>query len=159
AARQKEVLAELQREAADTVRAMGFLDTMPRRYLLDHATADVVQQVRAALSFLEKDRPVGAYAYSSGSDGAPFWGVVAFSPDRHGLFSIVAGAIASLGHNILGAQVYTSRASLAMEIFQIEPIAGGPEEENLERERIAERVRQVLAGESRITPRRGSGAP
>ena len=69
---------------------------------------------------------------------------------------MVAGAISSLGHDILGAQVYTSRSSLAMEIFQLVPIAGGTQEEEVERLRIEERVVAALAGDP--GPSRGRSA-
>ena len=60
----------------------------------------------------------------------------------------------SIGHNILAAQVYTTRSGMAMEIYQVDPIAGGRDEELLEVERIEVRLRRALEGAEQLQPER-----
>ncbi len=46
--------------------------------------------------------------------------------DRRGLFADLAGAMASLGANIVGARVYTSAAGGALDIFNVQDSSGAP---------------------------------
>jgi [protein-PII] uridylyltransferase len=54
--------------------------------------------------------------------------------------------LAGSGHNILGAQIYTNRTSIAVEIYQVGVLPGGSAEEELERLRIEERLSAALQG-------------
>ena len=58
----------------------------------------------------------------------------------------MTGVLTACGHNILAAHVYTTRSGLAIEIYQLDPIAGGAEEEELEVERIETRLHGLLSG-------------
>ena len=55
------------------------------------------------------------------------------------------------GHNILAASAYTTRDGLAIDLFHVDPIAGGPDEQELERARIETAARGGSG-------RRGGGA-
>ena len=46
--------------------------------------------------------------------------------DRRGLFADLAGAMASLGANIVGARVYTSASGGALDVFNVQDSLGGP---------------------------------
>jgi [protein-PII] uridylyltransferase len=150
-ARQREVLALLETRGAasspgqgDVERARLFLDAMPRRYLLSNEAPEIADQVEAGLHFLASGRRLAVYAFRPAVEKAAFWGLMLFARDQLGLFSRTAGVLSSFGHNILSAQIYTSRESLAVDIYHLSPIAGGPEEEEVERARIEERLRRVL---------------
>ena len=46
--------------------------------------------------------------------------------DRRGLFAELAGAMAGLGANIVGARVYTSASGGALDVFSVQDSLGGP---------------------------------
>ncbi len=46
--------------------------------------------------------------------------------DRRGLFADLAGAMAGLGANIVGARVYTSASGGALDVFNVQDSLGGP---------------------------------
>ncbi len=52
--------------------------------------------------------------------------VAVAAPDRRGLFADLAGAMATLGANIVGARVYTSAAGGALDVFNIQDSFGAP---------------------------------
>lgn len=151
---QESALAQLESEGVDSALVRTVLDRLPRHYLLMHNPHEVEAHVRALLSYAAGERPVGVYSFRPREDEAPYWGVVVLAPDRSGLFQGVAGVLASCGLDILAAHVYTTREHLALEAYQLGPVPAGPEEEEVECERIAERLERWLArGE---LPRRGT---
>ncbi len=52
--------------------------------------------------------------------------VLVRAPDRHGLFADIAGALALCGANVVGAQVTTSRAGEAFDVFYVQEQGGKP---------------------------------
>ncbi len=158
--RQHDALEQLVRMGGDRTRAEGFLDAMPRRYLISHNASEIASQMRFGLEFVDSGKKLGAYIFRSAAGGlSPFCGLVLFARDQRGLFSTTAGVIAALGHDVLGAQAYTSRNGLAVDIFQLTPMRGGTVEEEHERGRIEDRLRSVLEeGKELITPKPRWGA-
>lgn len=134
-------------QGAPRDRVEAFLDVLPPRLFLDHSVSQLTGQIRSALAFLESGDLVGVYPFRPEGDADEFWGIAVFAQDRTGLFSQVAGVLASCGHNILAAHVYTTRTQLAIEIYQVDPIPGGPGEEALEVEQIQERLHARLSGQ------------
>ncbi len=141
-----ETADRLVARGADRDRVESFLDVVPPRFFLDHSVSQLVEQIRNALAFLDSDAVVGVYPFHPDGDEAEFWGVAVLAQDRSGLFSQVAGVLTACGHNILAAHVYTTRTGLALEIYQVDPLAGGTEEEELEVERIGSRLGALLSG-------------
>ena len=91
------------------------------------------------LSFTETDRlRHGQFAYEatqSGKDCAVIVRtdkqfsaseVMVYAPDRLGLFADIAGAIASEGANVLGAQVNTTHKGYAFDVFYVQGNDGKP---------------------------------
>jgi [protein-PII] uridylyltransferase len=146
-------LRALEESGEDRERVERFFDELPPRYWLDHEPAQVAAHVRAGLAFAATGADVRVHSFAP-SQGHQFWGVIVLAPDRPGLFSTVAGVLTALGHNILAAQVYTTRSGMAMEIYQVDPIAGGRDEELLEVERIEVRLRRALEGAEQPHPER-----
>jgi [protein-PII] uridylyltransferase len=157
-ATQSAALAAVAVEGGDRAQAEQLLESMPPRYLLSHDAAEIALHLRFALDYTAAPREVGLYSYRP-VEGR-FWGLVVLAPDQPGLFSRVAGALADCGHNVRGASVYTARDGLALESYQLDPIAGGPMEEAANRQMIERRVRSALAGQP-LAPlrRRVSDAP
>lgn len=151
-ASEREAVALLAERGVETGRAMEFLEQMPRRYLLNHSPAEIAEHVGSALAFADGDKRVAVSAFVDPSDAQPFWGIVVITRDRPGLFSTVSGVLTALGHDILAAQVYTSKGQLAVEIYVMAPIAGGDEEAELETERIETRLEEILDGRRELGP-------
>ncbi|MCE2391223.1 MAG: [protein-PII] uridylyltransferase [Proteobacteria bacterium] len=128
----------------DVSEAELLLDVMPRRYILDHTPMEIASHLQAALSFLAAGGEVGVHPFWPDDGSRGFWGLVVLARDRPGLFSAVAGVLAGCGHDILRAQVYTTRDGLALEIYQVRPPAGGAPEAELERARIESRLIETL---------------
>jgi len=153
-ARAVEMLAQDGIEKAD---AEALLDQMPRRYLLENAPEEVAAHLRTAFAFLADRPPARVQPFRPTLQNPRSWGLVVVAPDRPGLFATIAGVLSSCGHNILAASAYTTRDGLALDVFDVDPIAGGTEEHELERARIEKRLSAVLSGESEIpAPQRPS---
>jgi [protein-PII] uridylyltransferase len=52
--------------------------------------------------------------------------VVVAARDRRGLFADLAGCLAGMGANVVGARVYTSRGGEALDVFRVQDVGGGP---------------------------------
>ena len=158
AARAVEMLAQSSIGKPD---AEALLDQMPRRYLLENAPEEVAAHMRAAFAFLAEGGRARVEPFREAPDGAQqrSWGLVVIASDRTGLFATIAGVLSSCGHNILAASAYTTRDGLAIDLFDVDPIAGGAEEQELERERIEKRLSAVLAGEAEISAPRRAALP
>ncbi|MBI4715640.1 MAG: [protein-PII] uridylyltransferase [Nitrospirae bacterium] len=87
-----------------------------------------------------------------------------YTYDVPGLFSKVAGVLAAVGYNILGAQVYTSRKGIVVDTFQVQDPYPGEESARGRREAVRGHLREVLTGRESVEnlfARRpaGKGAP
>jgi [protein-PII] uridylyltransferase len=142
---QTAALAAIEARGGDRVQAEQLLESMPPRYLLSHEAAEIALHLGFALDYAAAPRDVGVYSYRP-AEGR-FWGLVVLAPDQPGLFSRVAGALADCGHNVRAAEVYTARDGLALESYRLDPIAGGPVEDEANRQMIERRVRSALAGQ------------
>src|SRR5262249_57201339 len=52
--------------------------------------------------------------------------VTIYTPDRHGLVSLLAGAIAAAGGNIVDARIFTFTNGMALDTFWVQDAEGGP---------------------------------
>ncbi len=68
----------------------------------------------------------GAAASSDIRKDSPVAEVSVAALDRRGLFADLAGVMAGMGANVVGARVYTSSAGQALDIFLVQDMAGGP---------------------------------
>jgi [protein-PII] uridylyltransferase len=68
----------------------------------------------------------GAAASAEIRKDAPVAEITVAANDRRGLFADLAGVIAGVGANVVGARVYTSSAGQALDIFLVQDVAGGP---------------------------------
>ncbi len=155
---EQEVVARLGAAAVDVERARALLDSMPRRYLLEHDAPAIAEHLRCALDFLVGGGTAGVYVVPR-QDPAHALGIMVFAEDRPGLLATMTGVLTACGHNILGAQVYTARDGLALQIYALAPIPGDLPEQELERSRLQDRFVAVLEGrtsvESMLQARRG----
>src|SRR5262249_60374959 len=101
---------------------------------------------RPAFAFLADRPPARVEPFRPALSNPRSWGLVVVAPDRPGLFATIAGVLSGCGHNILAASAYTTRDGLALDVFDVDPIVGGPDEQELERARIQKRLSAVLTG-------------
>ncbi len=133
----------------------SFLESMPRRYVLNHGPREITDHVRAALAYAETSRTAAISLLQPEHPSDTFSGLAVLAADRPRLLATMAGILASAGHNILGAQAYTNRYGLALETYEVERIHGGPAEAEAERARLEQRLTEALENPER--PARAGG--
>jgi [protein-PII] uridylyltransferase len=72
--------------------------------------------------------------------------VTIYTPDRHGLFSLLAGAIAAAAGNIVDARIFTLTNGMALDTFWVQDAEGGPFERPDRLARLSVIVEQTLGG-------------
>jgi len=72
--------------------------------------------------------------------------VTVYTPDRHGLFSLLAGAIAASGGNIVDARIFTLANGMALDSFWVQDADGGSFERPDRLARLAATVEHTLSG-------------
>jgi [protein-PII] uridylyltransferase len=72
--------------------------------------------------------------------------VTIYTPDRHGLISLLAGAIAGAAGNIVDARIFTLTNGMALDTFWVQDSDGGPFERPDRLARLAASVEHTLAG-------------
>ncbi|UCE85862.1 MAG: [protein-PII] uridylyltransferase [Deltaproteobacteria bacterium] len=153
----EQIEAEVERrrvEAREALRTQDFpeasigdfLDTLPRRYFIAHSAPQIVSHARLAMRFDPRD--VVATAVEPSHGGA--FEIVLVTRDRHGLYAMSAGVLTSKGINVHGANAYTTREGLAIEIYRIDPPPGGDAEQREVFQSVEDTLRRVLRGEERV---------
>ncbi|MGI9591663.1 MAG: ACT domain-containing protein, partial [Myxococcota bacterium] len=137
---------ELQRSGIPPERIEAFFEMMPRRYFTAHAPAQIVRHARVLLS-LEPGQLVATARRETRGD---FTEVIVCTEDRHGLYANIAGVLTAHDINILGAQVYSTRNGLALEIYRVSTPPGGPDERRFAWEQFDRSLEKVLSGDARV---------
>jgi [protein-PII] uridylyltransferase len=141
-ARQADARAELRGLGLAEARSDDFFATLPRRYFVSHDPREIARHARLVLRF---DPAQGvALAVREVNDGSSE--LLLCTRDVHGLYAMVAGTLASRGLNILGSNVYTTRAGLALEVYRVATPPGGEPERRLAWQAFEATLREVLAG-------------
>ena len=141
-ARQVDARAELRGLGLAEARIDDFFATLPRRYFVSHDPREIARHARLVLGF---DPAQGvALAVREMNDGSSE--LLLCTRDVHGLYAMVAGTLASRGLNILGSNVYTTRAGLALEVYRVAAPPGGEPERRLAWQAFETTLRDVLAG-------------
>jgi len=156
--RHQEAAAEAAREAlvAADPAAKGWAQAMEAAYFGAFSQDDLKSHAelarRAAIqggAAAEGRVPVGANAAE----------IVIAAKDRRGLFADLALAISSLGGNVVGARVFTSRQGQALDVFHVQDVTGsalGCENPRALR-RLADALEAAGRGEPLVMePRRGA---
>jgi [protein-PII] uridylyltransferase len=137
---------QLERLGVRDAAVGAFLDTLPRRYFIAHSAPQIVGHARLAVGFAPEDVIATAVEPSHGGS----FEIALVTRDRLGLYAMSAGVLTFHGINILGANAYTTRDGLALEIYRIEPPPGGDEEQRDVFRKIDETLRRVLQGQERV---------
>jgi len=147
-------VAHVQDAARAELRGLGvaeskietFFDIMPRRYFLAHDAREIARHALLLLAhapgrlFSTAMRPVGGNVTE----------LLLCAKDVHGLFSMVSGVLSAKGINILGANVYTTRSGLALEVYRVATPPGGPEEQRETWKAVDSMLHAVLTGTIRV---------
>jgi [protein-PII] uridylyltransferase len=140
--RRESAREELLRLGVGETKIEGFFEQLPRRYFLSHTPRQIARHAQLVLRFGDGQRLVTAQREMKGG----FSEFILCTQDVHGLYSRVAGVMASCGLNILGSHVYTTRGGLALEIYRVNTPRGGADEKRLLWEEVENALDDVLAG-------------
>jgi [protein-PII] uridylyltransferase len=72
--------------------------------------------------------------------------VTIYTPDHHGLFALIAGAMAVLGVNIVEAMIFTTNDGMALDTFWIQDAAGGPLDDARALAKLETTIENTLTG-------------
>ncbi|MFI5216895.1 MAG: [protein-PII] uridylyltransferase [Candidatus Limnocylindria bacterium] len=145
-ARRQAAGAELQSLGVAESKVRDYFESMPRRYFIAHAPREIARHARVVLAY-SKDR-VMSIAVRETPDGSSEF--ILCTRDVHGLYANVAGVLTAHGINILGANVYTARSGVALEIYRLTTPAGGDEERRLLWAKLERALTDVLSGQQRV---------
>jgi [protein-PII] uridylyltransferase len=141
--RARSVLLE-QGHSAEDVEA--YFSSMPRRYFIAHTPRQIARHAAVVIG-LDGESPFGTAFREMRADFTEF---ILCAPDRHGLYSKVAGVLMARGLNILGSHVYSTRSGLALEVYRLSTPQGGPEERKDEQAQLVTAMRRVLSDEATV---------
>jgi [protein-PII] uridylyltransferase len=79
--------------------------------------------------------------------------VTVYAADHPGLFYRIAGAIHSVGANIIDARIHTTRDGLALDNFLVQDPLGRPFDDSVRLARIKSAIADALANRARLTER------
>ena len=143
--------------SADAVAVAAFLEGLPLRYLASHSPEEIARDYGMARR-LDGDRVelrIGKRNH--------LFELTLLTDDRPFLFADVAGVLFAWGMNVVKADAFASRAGLALDSFEFADLHQTLELNPSESERLAESVRNVLAGrttvEAMLARRAGSATP
>lgn len=159
-------VADTEKKVREHARGFGveeerierYLQAMPRRYFFQHAPSEIAWHLVEAIRFWQSGEQISVSQFSP-EGNERFWGLVIFARDQRGIFSTVTGVLSGCGHDTLAAHAYTARDRLAIDIFEVDPIAGGEAERETERERIEAYLRDIVAGRRDIASLVGGSRP
>jgi [protein-PII] uridylyltransferase len=144
--RRQAAAAELQSLGVAESKVRDYFESMPRRYFIAHTPREIARHARVVLAYTGER--VMSTAVREVPDGSSEF--ILCTRDVHGLYANVAGVLTAHGINILGANVYTARSGMALEIYRLTTPAGGEEERRLLWSSFERALSEVLSGRQRV---------
>jgi [protein-PII] uridylyltransferase len=120
----------------------GFFGIMPRRYFISHSPREIARHGLLLLAH----QPGKLFSTAVRPLDGNVTELILCTKDVHGLFSMVSGVLSAKGINILGANVYTTRSGLALEVYSVATPPGGPEEQRETWRGVDSMLHAVLTG-------------
>jgi len=140
--RRQAATAELEGMGVSASQIHAYFDMMPRRYFMSHAPRQIARHAFVVLE-LDRDNVVStAVREMRGS----FSELILCTEDVHGLYSRVAGVLTAHNINILGANVYSTREGLALEVYRVSTPPGGESERRICWKEFEGSLEAVLGG-------------
>lgn len=136
--------------------AKGWVAAMENAYFSAFSQDDLFHHAELARRAAIQGGAAAEGQVRPGSNAAE---VVIAAKDRRGLFADLALAISSLGGNVVGARVFTSRQGQALDVFYVQDVTGAPF--GCENPRALRRLADALEAAGKgdalaVEPRRGS---
>jgi [protein-PII] uridylyltransferase len=144
--RRRAAASELQSLGVAESKVRDFFETMPRRYFVAHTPREIARHALVVLSYTG-ERVMSTAVREMPEGSSEF---ILCTRDMHGLYANVAGALTAHGINILGANVYTARSGVALEVYRLTTPAGGEEERRLLWGKFERALADVLSGQQRV---------
>jgi [protein-PII] uridylyltransferase len=120
---------------------------------------DLQHKVEHAHFVLAADDAGKTLATTVGFHGGAVTELTVLAPDHPWLLSIIAGACAMAGANIVDAQIYTTTDGLALDTISLSREFERDEDEQRRANRIAESIEKALRGELRLPETLGKRVP
>ncbi len=110
-----DVAAQLARSGANPAQVTSFLDEMPERYFLTVPQDDMALHFELMRSLGERPLVCRHRHFRE----LEFTEFIVATPDRPGLFSMIAGALTANNLNILSARITTRANDVALDVFRV----------------------------------------
>lgn len=136
----RELESDRIHDASGTSEHADFLEGLPVRYLRTHDAADIARH--AALE--QQSMEAGAAVAMQRADGS--WSLTVVTPDKPGLFAMIAGSLSSFGMNILRAEAFSNQRGNAVDTFAFADPMRNLELNPDEAQRLENTVRRVVTG-------------
>ncbi len=121
----------------------AFLDGLPARYLRLTSPQEMAKHVRLTQPRL----PAPIVLYTAADPETEATLVTICGEERRGLFSMIAGTLSRHNLNILGAQIYTSKAGIAIDTLQVETLDHHAVTDQRMWDKLESELRAAVAGE------------
>ena len=122
------------------------LKHLETRYLLEHSAEEMCEHLRVLFS-----RGEGTLAMKADPvPGTNHTRLIISTLDIPGLFSMIAGVLTAGWINILGAQIYTLKNGVALDILQVDGGNGRPVDNPERWERIEKTMGAVIEGREKV---------
>lgn len=127
----------------------SFLEEMPDRYFFTVPEADIVMHF--ALMRALSDRPLVSRVRHF--PDLEFTEFTVVTPDKPGLFSMIAGVLTANNLNILSARITTRSSGIALDVFRVSHLmgAGALAMEEDRWDRVQRDLERVISGEQEIS--------
>jgi [protein-PII] uridylyltransferase len=155
-------VAIAQNEFRQTLRhwpAKRLDDYIARLYPAYWLKVDLQHKVEHAHFVIAAEDAGKTLATTIGFDGGAVTELTVLAPDHPWLLSIIAGACAMAGANIVDAQIYTTTDGLALDTISLSREFERDEDEQRRANRIADSIEKALRGELRLPETLGKRAP
>lgn len=116
------------------------------RYLLAYRSNVIADHTRFILE--NRDQPL-AFGTVNDPEGS-YVEVTIVTHDMAGLFTMITGVMAAHGINILGAQIFTQRDGVALDILQVRGTAGQPQVRDSKWQQVRESLLAVIEGRLKV---------
>lgn len=145
--RQDAARAELRNLGVGETKIDSFFDIMPRRYFISHTPREMARHGLLLLSHGDGKLFSTAIRTLHGNVSE----LLLCTKDVHGLYAMVSGVLSAKGINILGANVYTTRSGLALEVYRVATPPGGPDEQRETWRGVETMLTAVLTGTRQVS--------
>ena len=142
----KRKIVGLLEDEFDRKAVKDVLRVMSTRYLLSHRSAEIIQHIRLIFEGQGKNL---AMKIDHGPQGE-YTQLTLTTLDIPGLFSKITGVMAANGINILGAQIYTQKNGVALDILQVTSQTGEAIADEKKWQQVREDLTGVIEGRVRV---------